>query len=128
MAQRKSNIAWQQEAEQNLEPEGNYHARWQAFTLRRTIALFFVYTWVPLCVGLFWLSRHLIHMPVASLLVMAAWLGLAVTTVWWAGEFRCPRCSRRYAALGHRSGDANLTRGIFDRVCANCKLRKFENG
>ena len=57
---------------------------------------------------------------------MALWLAAAIAAVWWAGEFRCPRCRRRYAALGHRKGDTNLTRGLFDKVCANCKLQKFE--
>ena len=58
---------------------------------------------------------------------MFVWLAAAIAAVWWAGEFRCPRCRRRYGALGHKKGDINLTRGIFDKICSNCKLRKFEH-
>jgi hypothetical protein len=57
---------------------------------------------------------------------MFLWLAAALTAIWWAGEFRCPRCRRRYAALGNARGDTNLTRGIFSKVCTNCKLSKFE--
>ena len=107
-------------------PEINYHREWQAFAMRRNLALFMLYGWLPVCFGLFWLSRLWIHQPLASVAVMAIWLGGAFAAIWWAGEYRCPRCRRRYGALGHRKGDVNLTRGIFDKVCSNCKLRKFE--
>ena len=107
-------------------PQIDYHREWQAFAARRRLALFLLYGLVPACVGLFALSRFSIHQPIACLVGMALWLAGAVAAVWWAGEFRCPRCRRRYGALGHRKGDTNLTRGIFDKVCSNCKLRKFE--
>jgi hypothetical protein len=107
-------------------PAVDYHRQWKAFALRRNLAFFLLFGWLPLCFGLFWWSRLSIHQPVACLIVMAIWLGCAVAAVWWAGEFRCPRCRRRYGALGHRKGDTNLTRGLFDKVCSNCKLRKFE--
>jgi hypothetical protein len=82
--------------------------------------------WPPVCFGLFAVSRYWLHLPALSLLLMVAWLGLAVGLTGWQGDFRCPRCNRRYGALGSRSGRINWTRGIFDTVCANCKLRKFE--
>ena len=104
----------------------DYHREWKAFAVRRNLAFFSLFGWVPVCIGLFWLSRLWIHQPVASLIVMAVWLGCALVAVWWAGEFRCPRCRRRYGALGHRKGDTNLMRGLFDKACSNCKLRKFE--
>jgi hypothetical protein len=104
----------------------DYHDAWKAFALRRNLALFLLYAWVPLCFGLFWWSRISIHRPVTCIAVMAVWLVAALAAVWWAGEFRCPRCRRRYGALGHRKGDTNFTRGLFDTECANCKLRKFE--
>ena len=114
--------------EDHPEPQVDYHKAWKAFALRRNLALFLLYGWVPLCAGLFWVSGNYLHMPLTSMIVMLVWLMCALTTVWWAGEFRCPRCRRRYGALGHRKGDTNLTRGIFDKVCSNCKLTKFEIG
>ena len=107
--------------------EVDYHAQWKAFALRRTTALFLLYLWVPVCVALFWVSRLGWHQPLIAFALMLVWLVAALVAVYWAGEFRCPRCRRRYAALGHRKGDANLTRGIFDKVCSNCKLWKFEH-
>ena len=119
-------IAWTQDDGAHVETDAYYRAQWRAYALRRGLALFFVYAWVPVTVGLFLLSRLSLHEPVLSLVVIFVWLGTALALVYWAGEFRCPRCRRRYGALGHRKGDVNLTRGIFDKVCANCKLRKFE--
>ncbi len=119
-------VLWEKEDGAHVETDAYYRAQWKAFGLRRGLALFFLYTWVPVAVGLFLLSRLLIHQPVISLVVIFLWLAAALALVYWAGEFRCPRCRRRYGALGHRKGDVNLTRGIFDKICPNCKLRKFE--
>ena len=107
-------------------PQIDYHAQWRAFAARRNLALFFLYSWIPVSVALFWISRLGLHQPVLCLTIMLLWLVAALTLVYWTGEFRCPRCRRRYGSLGHRKGDVNLTRGIFDKVCANCKLTKFE--
>lgn len=112
--------------ETRRETESGYHAQWQAFAIRRSTALFFLSTWVPFAIALFEISRGGWHRPVLSLVLIFAWLLIALSAVWWAGEFRCPRCRRRYGALGHKKGSINLTRGLFDRVCSNCKLRKFE--
>ena len=108
------------------EPEVDYVAQWRAFAIRRNFALFFLFTWIPVAAGLFLVSRLGLHMPLLCLTIILLWLCAAVAGVYWAGEFRCPRCRRRYGALGHRKGDINITRGIFDKVCANCKLTKFE--
>jgi hypothetical protein len=126
MAVPNPEVAWQQLDGPDSGPEGGYRHQWKAFALRRNLALFLLYGWVPVCVTLFWWSRLSIHRPFACLAVMGIWLVSALTAVWWAGEFRCPRCRRRYGALGHRKGDTNLTRGLLDRVCSNCKLTKFE--
>ena len=123
-AERK--IAWEEVDGAHVETDTYYHAQWRAYAVRRSCALFFVYSWIPASCAVFWWSRHVIHEPVWSLVGMALWLGVAIGLVYWAGEFRCPRCRRRYGALGHRKGDVNLTRGIFDKICSNCKLRKFE--
>ena len=114
------------EIETEESPGANYVSEWRRFALRYHLALFLLYSWVPLCGGLFLLSRFWIHQPVSSLLLMGVWLLAAVGAVWWAGEFRCPRCRRRYAALG-RGHSVSLTRGLFDKICSNCKLTKFEN-
>jgi hypothetical protein len=127
MAQGDSKFALRDEDRLDAASTVDYHTEWKAFRLRRGLALFLLTTWVPVCVGLFLWSRLAIHQPVACVVAMAVWLGCALAAVWWAGEFRCPRCRRRYAALGHRKG-TNLTRGIFDKVCSNCKLTKFEIG
>lgn len=104
----------------------SYHLRWRSYARRRRMALGALLAWLPVCFGLFAVLGYWLHLPALSLLLMAAWLGLAAGLVWWQGEFRCPRCNRRYGALGSRRGRTNWTRGIFDTVCANCKLRKFE--
>ena len=126
MAFSNPQVDWPPVEADSIAPEVDYHRAWKAFAVRRNLAFFLLYGWLPVCFGLFWLSRLWIHQPVVCLIVMAVWLAAAVAAVWWAGEFRCPRCRRRYGALGHRRGDTNLTRGIFDKVCSNCKLRKFE--
>ncbi len=94
--------------------------------MRHHLALFLLYSWVPVCIGLFLLSRYWIHQPEACLIIMAAWVPAALAATWWAGQFRCPRCRRRYAALGRGRG-VSFTRGLFDKICSNCKLAKFES-
>jgi hypothetical protein len=127
MAPPKPHVESYAEAAGSASPEVDFHREWKAFAFRRNLAIFLLSGWIPVCVGLFWWSRLRIHRPVESLIVMAVWLVSAAAAVWWAGEFRCPRCRRRYGSLGHRKSGANLTRGIFDKVCSNCKLRKFES-
>lgn len=107
-------------------PDEDYHARWHAFAVRRGLAIFLLSAWIPISVAFFEVSRHRLHKPLLFGALIFLWLAAALTAVWWAGEFRCPRCQRRYGALGHRKGSTNLTRGLFDKVCANCKLTKFE--
>ena len=119
-------IAWEPDDGAHAGTDAYYRSQWRAYGFRRAVALFFVYTWVPVTVGLLLVSRLSVHQPALAGSVILVWLGAAVGLVYWSGEFRCPRCRRRYGALGHRKGDVNLTRGIFDKVCANCKLRKFE--
>jgi hypothetical protein len=117
------------QATQTEEPAqiGKIYAReWRHFALRYRLAQAMLFGWVPVCVGLFVLSRYWIHQPVVCLLIMAAWAPAAVAAVWWSGEFRCPRCRRRYAALG-QGRHVNVTRGLFEKVCSNCKLAKFEH-
>jgi hypothetical protein len=104
----------------------DYHSAWRSYALRRNLALTLLSSWLPASFGLFYWSRHYAHRPLTALGIIGIWLGSAVAAVWWSGEFRCPRCRRRYGALGHRKGDTNFTRGLFDEVCANCKLARFE--
>lgn len=122
----RAEIPWNELGKPQAETDVYYRRQWRAFAVRRALALFFLYLWLPVTLALFLLSRLFIHQPEICVIAIVLWLVTALGLVYWAGEFRCPRCRRRYGALGHRKGDVNLTRGIFDKVCANCKLRKFE--
>ncbi len=102
-----------------------YVKEWRQFARRHHLALFLLYSWIPVCVFLFLLSRYWIHEPELCLAIMGLWLPAALAATWWAGQFRCPRCRRRYGALGH-GRSVNITRGLFDKICSNCKLAKFE--
>ena len=102
-----------------------YPAKWRQYRLRRNVAYLFVVGWVPFCAGLFWLSRYRVHMPFLSIGAMVVWVLCAIAAVYWAGEFRCPRCRRRYGSLGNKK-TSNVMRGLFDAACTNCYLRKFE--
>lgn len=126
MAQVEGETKWHGRADGLQDSGTDYHQQWKAFAIRRNTALFLLCTWPPLSIALFAISRGGWHRPIPCLILILLWLSLALAAVWWAGEFRCPRCRRRYGALGHKKGDVNWTRGLFDKVCANCKLRKFE--
>jgi len=102
-----------------------YGEKWQAFAFRHHLALFLLYGCIPACLALFVLSEFWLHQPELMACLMAVWLILMFASIWWAGEFRCPRCSRRYAALGG-GRSISLTRGLFDKICPNCRLAKFE--
>ena len=104
----------------------DYRAQWRAFAFRRGLALSLLYSWIPASIAFFLVSRRRLHQPLLFGSLIWLWLFAALAAVWWAGEFRCPRCQRRYAALGHRKGELSFMRGLFDKVCANCKLTKFE--
>ncbi len=126
MGKRELGAGWEGAQQYAGEPEVDYRAAWRAYAVRRNLALFLLVVWLPVAVGLFEVSRSGWHQPIACLIIIFLWLIAALGAVWWAGEFRCPRCRRRYGALGNKKGDVNITRGLFDKVCANCKLRKFE--
>ena len=128
MRRDQQQTSWANQIEVGSDTEVDYHSAWRAYTKRRNLALGLLYSWPLISFGLFYLSRHYLHQPLGAIATSAVWLVGALCAVYWAGEFRCPRCRRRYGALGHRKGDTNITRGIFDKVCANCKLRKFEHG
>ncbi len=110
-----------------MDGEVDYHRLWRAYRLRWWSAFLLVVSWTPVAGWLFYSSRHSWHQPLMCLTVIILWFVAAVASVWWQGEFRCPRCRRRYGALGTRKGRTNYTRGFYDRICANCKLRKFEH-
>lgn len=107
--------------------ENDYRYAWRQYAVRRRIALFFVFGWLPFSLGAFALSRLRLHIPEIMLALILLWLGMLCASVWWAGEFRCPRCRRRFGALGSQKGIGVIWRGLFDKICYNCKLRKFQN-
>jgi hypothetical protein len=102
-----------------------YDKDWRKYAVRRNTAFFLLFGWIPACVTLFLLSRYWLHLPEFFLVIMLVWLVAALSAVWWAGQFRCPRCRRRFAALGH-GRTVNITRGLFDKICSNCKMARFE--
>jgi hypothetical protein len=108
-----------------VSPTADYGKAWRAYRLRRGAALALLFGWLPFCAGIFLVSRFWIDEPEWSIVAMGVWLAAALAAVWWAGEFRCPRCRRRYGALG-MGQHVDLTRGLFTRICYNCKLAKFE--
>ncbi|ADW67109.1 hypothetical protein AciX9_0018 [Granulicella tundricola MP5ACTX9] len=95
--------------------------------MRRNLALILLFGWVPVALGVFLLSEFWLQQPFLTLGVIIGWFVAACGMIWWAGEFRCPRCRRRYGAVGSRKGVNLIWRGLFDSICNNCKLRKFEN-
>ena len=99
---------------------------WRVYAIRRTLALLLLYAFLPFCFAAFYLSRQYVHQPVLSVSLMALWGAGMCTTIWWSGEYRCPRCRRRYGALGWHKGLGRIWCGLFDSTCSNCKLRKFE--
>jgi hypothetical protein len=127
MQDRKFEFATQQSGDwHDPSPKVNYQSQWQAFALRRNLALILLYGWLPACFAFYVVAGDPPERQIIAFIGMFLWLAAALTAIWWAGEFRCPRCRRRYAALGNARGDTNLTRGIFSKVCTNCKLSKFE--
>lgn len=116
-----------QQHERVLPPKAKYHAQWRAFAIRHGVALALLYSWIPAALAFFLAaSRQRLAHPLLACALLSLWLFAALAATWWAGEFRCPRCQRRYAALGYGNKAMTLTRGLFDKVCANCKLTKFE--
>ena len=111
----------------SVTPAITYRYAWRVYAWRRVVARFFVSASVPVCLAAFLLSRLWLHVPSVTVAVTLLWLAATYVAVWWAGEFRCPRCRRRFGALGSRKGLGVMWRGLFDKVCYNCKLRKFEN-
>lgn len=111
-----------------MNESSNYTREWRAYRYRRNLALFLLFGLIPVCVGGFFVSRLYLHLPVLMLTLMFVWFAVMCWSIWYAGEFRCPRCRRRFGALGSKKGFVVIWRGLFDKICYNCKLRKFENG
>lgn len=105
----------------------DYSRAWRVYAWRRGLALMLLAGWIPISVGGFLLSRTMLHIPFLVVSLILAWGAIMAWAIWYAGEFRCPRCRRRFAALGSRKRPG-IWRGLFDKICFNCKLRKFENG
>ena len=105
----------------------DYSREWRVYARRQRLAMILLIGWGPAAIVLFAPSRWL-HISVIAFVLMGLWGALAYAAVWWAGEFRCPRCFRRAGALGQHKGPRLLLRGLFDTECSNCKLRRWENG
>ncbi len=99
----------------------SYALQWRAYRLRRALALFFLYGLVPFCIA----ADLLLSPRLMTGLSMLLWMGAVAAAIWWAGQFRCPRCWRRFGALGSKKKLEMWSGGLFDEICHNCKLRKF---
>ena len=106
----------------------NYHRQWRAYAWRWFAALLLTVSLLPGVAFTLWYCRVVLHQSVIAVVVGSTWLVATLLAIWWQGQFRCPRCRRRYAALGNKRGGFNATFGLFDRVCTNCHLKKFERG
>ena len=103
----------------------DFDQQWRSYAARRKLAATLLYPWPMACAALFLFGQYYLHQLILLIMFLAVWFTAAVAAVWWAGQFRCPRCYRRFGALGNKKS-INLTRGFFDSVCSNCKLAKFE--
>ena len=102
----------------------SYASQWESYRQRRRLALVLLYGLVPCWIISFVVLDDLFHLEVLPLLLTAVWSAGACASFWWAGQFRCPRCCRRFGALGSKGFLGGLFFGVFDDICHNCKLRK----
>lgn len=104
----------------------SYGRKWKAYALRRNLALSLLYGCIPVCCVLYVVLGVWLHQPLLSTALGLAWLVALLAALWWAGDFRCPRCKRRFAALGRGDKWLDLSWGLFDKTCSNCTLARFE--
>lgn len=103
-----------------------YSKEWKAYAGRRNLGLFFLYGAIPFSVAAYLVSQLWLNEVLIGMALILVWWAVMCVAIWWAGEFRCPRCYRRFGALGSNKGLSTFWRGLFDKVCANCKLRRWE--
>ena len=103
----------------------SFAAQWASYRRRRNLALILIYGLVPCWVISLAVVGEVMHFEILSVLLPAGWSAAAGASLWWAGQFRCPRCSRRFGALGSKGFLGRLSFGVFDDICHNCRLRKF---
>jgi len=92
--------------------------------IRRVIAINMFCGFPLFCVAAYCIAPTRFDLFVIAIPLAAGWFGLAWAAVWWVGQFRCPRCRRRYGSLGSRGVWVNWTRGLFEDICPNCRLLK----
>jgi hypothetical protein len=103
----------------------SYAPQWRIYRQRRSLALFFLYAALPVFAVLFLTTQTSPHRPLLLTVVPLLWIAATYASIWWSGEFRCPRCWRRYGAIGSKGFVGLLFHGLFDDICHNCKLRKY---
>jgi len=103
----------------------SYASQWESYRQRRRLALVLLYGLVPCWIISFAVLDDVLHREMLALLLEIGWTIAAGASLWWAGQFRCPRCCRRFGALGSKGFPGRLFFGVFDDICNNCKLRKF---
>lgn len=104
----------------------DYRFEWRDYARRRFLARTLLFLWIPVVAGGFIASRFFLHVPLQMVSLMLVWTAATVAAIVAAGRFRCPRCRRRVGSLGRDAGPRVLWRGLFDKVCPNCYLHRFE--
>ena len=105
-------------------PNPDYSAALRSHRFRRIVTLCVVYSFLPVCALLYFTVDNHIYLFLGVLPAMGLWGFLAYSSIWWTGQFRCPRCKRRFGSLGSRGSFVKWTHGLFEDVCPNCKLPK----
>lgn len=103
----------------------SFAAQWASYRRRRNLALVLLYSLVPCWIISLSVVGEIAHFEILSVLLAGVWTAATAASLWWAGQFRCPRCSRRFGALGSKGFFGRLSCGVFDDICNNCRLRKF---
>ncbi len=103
----------------------SYASQWASYRHRRNVAFVLLFGFVPCWILCFTLLSEVFHFPELAILLAVAWTAGTGASLWWTGQSRCPRCWRRFGALGSKGQLDRLSFGLFDETCNNCKLRKF---
>ena len=105
------------------EPRKYVEAR-RTYFIRRRITFALIIGFAPFAALAYVLAPNFRWVVLASVPVVGLWGCFAWWAIWWTGQFRCPRCRRRYGSLASRAFLVKWSRGLFEDVCPNCRLAK----
>jgi hypothetical protein len=101
-----------------------YREARRRYLLRRRITLTLIYGFAPFCAGVYLLAPSFRWLVLVSIPLAGLWACVAWWAIWWSGQFRCPKCRRRYGSLASRAFLVRWSHGLFEEVCPNCRLAK----